>query len=122
VEQSTGKFVLSFGSWNKAGHCNLGLQNHKQLSFYFSVYFEGSFSVEEPLGIMLGGDPPIFICSHIPRKRKLFTCMEVSVLGGSPKAHALRWSFLLRLLPSGGPPSGEHTHTGTSNTGTSTTS
>jgi hypothetical protein len=108
--------VLSLGSWNKAGHCNLGLQNRKQLSFFFSVYFEGTLLVEEPFGIMLGGDPPIFTCSHIPIKRKLFTRMEVPVLGGSPKAHALRWSFLLRLMPSGGPPSGEPTHTGTSTT------
>jgi hypothetical protein len=74
--KSSGKFFLSLGSWNKAGHCNLGLQNRKQLSFYFSVYFEGSPQVEEPLGIMLGRDPPIFIRSHIPIKGKLFTCME----------------------------------------------
>jgi hypothetical protein len=92
----SGKFVLSFGSWNKAGHCNLGLQNSKQLSFYFSVYFQGSSSVEQPLGIMLGGDSPIFICSHLPIKIKLFTCIEIRVLGGSPEAHALRWSSLTR--------------------------
>jgi hypothetical protein len=41
---------------------------------------------------MPGGDPPIFVCSHIPMKRKLFTCIEVPVLG-----------VLLRLMPSDGP-------------------
>jgi hypothetical protein len=76
------------------------------MSFYFSVYFEGS----PPLGINVttlcvrlfelmprGGDHPIFKCSHVPIKRQSFMCMEVPVLIGSPEVwNTLRWPSLRR--------------------------
>ncbi len=37
------------------------LLTHKQLSFYFYVYFEGSTLAEQPWGVMLGELPPFVI-------------------------------------------------------------
>ncbi len=43
----------------------------KNLSFYFSSYFEGSPPTGYPYGVMWwgGGDPPVFLRSHVPKKR-----------------------------------------------------
>jgi len=60
---------------------------------------------------MPGRDPPILMCSHVPIKRELFTCVEVPVLMGSPEVQEHP-----QLTPSGGPASGEPTCTGTSPT------
>jgi len=62
------------------------------MSFYFSVYFEGS----PPRTLMpRGGDHPIFKCSHVPIKRQSFMCMEVHVPINSPEVwNTLRWPSL----------------------------
>ncbi len=42
----------------------------KNLSFYFSLYFDGSPPTGYPYGVMWwGGDPPVFVRSHVPMKR-----------------------------------------------------
>jgi hypothetical protein len=79
---------------------------HMWLDFYFSVYFEGSPPAQEPKGILSGGHPPIFKCSHIPIKRQLFTCMEVTVLMGSPVVQ----EHPQGLISWGDPPSIRWTH------------
>jgi hypothetical protein len=55
---------------------------------------------------MPGGDPPIFKCSHVLIKRQLFTCVEVTVLMGSPVVQ----EHPQGLISSGGPPSIRRTH------------
>ncbi len=85
-QSKVGMKVIVLTSW---GGCGL---LHKQMSFYFSVYFEGSL----PRAFMpRGGDHPIFKCSHVPIKRQSFMCMEVPVLIGSPEVwNTLRWPSL----------------------------
>ncbi len=93
---------------------------HKQLPFYFYVYFEGSPPAEEPYRVM-PGELPIFICSHIPMEIFLF-CETgkkwenqksvVCARGGSCTC-VFSWGS---ETPSGAPPLGECTGAGTSPT------
>ncbi len=118
---------------------------HNNLSFYFSLYFEGSPPAEDPEGVMWWGRSPYistFPCSHgkkiwrdgsrkFKNTRKKGTNQENSKKqdgknGGKKKNRFLcTWRFpYLRVLhlwemhsgPSCNPPSEEPTHMGTSPT------
>lgn len=60
---------------SKAGET---LYIHKWLSFYFTVYFEGSPPEKNPRALCQGEDPSIFICSHVLIKGE-FMCKEISL-------------------------------------------
>ncbi len=80
----------------------------KRLSFYFSVYIEGSPPAEEPSGLMPRGK--ILKCSHIPIKKTVVTGGQVPVLStDSPEV----WEHPRALTRSDGTTSGEPTRTRT---------
>ncbi len=43
--------------------------SRKNLSFYFSLYFEGSPPAEDPRELCGGGDPPISLDFYVPMER-----------------------------------------------------
>ncbi len=45
-------------------HSTIFLFDRENLSFYFSLYFEGSPHQKIPRELSGGGDPAIFLCSH----------------------------------------------------------
>ncbi len=123
--------VLIWGTPQLLGHypahkcCPINIHN----SLFISVWIWKDHPLEKnSKGIMpLADGPPIFICSHVPINRELFTSTEVSrwrfflerletKLMDSPKvwehplSHAHMWLPLKRIRSL----SGEPTHTGTS--------
>ncbi len=80
---------------------------HKWLSFYFSVYFEGSPPEKNPRAFC--HRDPIFICSHILIKGE-FMCKEISLCLWV----LLKFGNTLGFMPSSGPSLGEPIHTRTS--------
>jgi hypothetical protein len=99
---------------------------HKQLPFYFCVYFEGLPQQKKPR-VLCWGSSPNFICSHVPMEIFLFYEMRkkggnekrvVCIGGGGSCTHVFSWGFgnTLGLTPWSAPPSEEKHHTGTSPT------
>ncbi len=76
----------------------------KQLSFYFSMCFEGSPQKRRAF-LLREIFPSILLCSHVLIKRKLFTGVEVFVFMSSPRvwehpqSHTFRRTHLCMNLP-----------------------